>query len=399
VLTVSPIQEAEFKKLGLHAVAINSRTLQEARYKGEDLWRKAREGTSILLLSPEQLISSGFEALLLQDKFWNRLCALGVDEIHLLDTWGQEFRKAFQQIGYMYARLPHRTTLIATTATLLAGPQTARVCSFLNIDPDFHLIHRSNVRPDLQILFRTLTTGLGGWTFPDLRWVLNDKRTKIIFVPTISLGHHIMIDLWRYIPKMDQKRRVRVYHAGTFHSYNMETRTLLRDGVCQIIIATNILMVGINFLNIADVLVIKAKDPNECHQKVGRAGRDSSLVNNPRGIIYLTKKEIEDAEAIINGSQKKTSKAGKSPNIEMSSDFARMITSACKIRQQDLLYANPIDKACSCQTCASKPRVEHVSCNCSGCLPDNVPVISKNRSRRTMPRGKRPSPKTSAKLG
>lgn len=89
------IQEREFQSHGLQAIAIKANTISAARLRGEDLWITAREDVSMLCLSPEQLISKGFADLLEHKPFWNRFCALVVDEIHLLYLWGTSFRLVF----------------------------------------------------------------------------------------------------------------------------------------------------------------------------------------------------------------------------------------------------------------------------------------------------------------
>ena len=59
--------------MGLKAVAINSHTLEVARAAGRDLWEEAEKVASIILLSPEQLISKGFERLLRSKVFQDRV--------------------------------------------------------------------------------------------------------------------------------------------------------------------------------------------------------------------------------------------------------------------------------------------------------------------------------------
>jgi len=61
----------------------------------------ARADVLMLCLSPEQLISDGFAGLLEHKPFWNHFCALAVDEIHLLYSWGLSFRFVFQQIEFV----------------------------------------------------------------------------------------------------------------------------------------------------------------------------------------------------------------------------------------------------------------------------------------------------------
>lgn len=148
-------------KLGIVALMINADTVAAARILKVDLWKKAREGISMLILGPEQLISKGFQDLLKVDSFYNRVCALGVDEIHLLSMWGLSFRKAFTQIGFMRSRLRPGIPVIGLTATLLWDSKISdAIFNLLGVNRgEFYLLRRSNARHDIQILFRTLHSG------------------------------------------------------------------------------------------------------------------------------------------------------------------------------------------------------------------------------------------------
>jgi superfamily II DNA helicase RecQ len=110
-------------------------------------------------------------------------------EAHLLNTWGRSWRKAFRQIGFVRARFS-RVVLIALTATMRTGQPMESVCESLGLHRgQFHFIRRSNARPDVQILFRTMMSGMGGKKFPELGWVLRGKRKTLIFCRTIHLGY------------------------------------------------------------------------------------------------------------------------------------------------------------------------------------------------------------------
>ncbi|KAJ7301700.1 P-loop containing nucleoside triphosphate hydrolase protein [Mycena albidolilacea] len=169
-------------KLGVVAVTINSETAAAARLRGEDLWIKARAGISMLILD-----------LLAFEAFYDRVCALGVDEIHLLVSWGQSFRKAFQQIGFMRARLRPGIPIIGLTASLLADPKVQNaIFATLGVNRgEFHLIRRSNARHDIQFLFRRLHSGIDGRVFPEIAWVLNNRDKTLIFGTSISLVHRL----------------------------------------------------------------------------------------------------------------------------------------------------------------------------------------------------------------
>ena len=110
------------KKCGLESLAINSDTTTMAKQsKGLDLFQDARREVTMILLSPEQLKSKSCERLLNDKEFGKRLCMVGVDEAHLINSWGSNFRKDFRQIGWTRLRLLNRVPTLAVTATLQVG--------------------------------------------------------------------------------------------------------------------------------------------------------------------------------------------------------------------------------------------------------------------------------------
>jgi len=170
------------EKLGVPALIINSDTVAS-----EDLWIKARAGIAMLILGPEQLIKKEFRTLLAFQPFYDRVCALGVDEIHLLIYWGLAFHKSFLQIGYMWARLRRGIPVIGLTATLLADLKVENaIFSLLGVNRgEFHLIRRSNARMTSRSCSAHSTRGSRGNYSP---------RSRGCSAPPIK------IDLWQHRP-------------------------------------------------------------------------------------------------------------------------------------------------------------------------------------------------------
>ena len=165
-----------FREAGLTTVIINAETPERS-----DMWTRAGEsGSRVLLLSPEQLISKRLEKLVNDSGFRRRVCLLSVDEVHLLDTWGKSFRKAYLQIEFMRARFESNLVMIAMTATLLPGEQTERICKFVGLKSRYHKVHRSNRRPEIQLLFRVLSHGIESWesTFDGSLTICDKRRSS-----------------------------------------------------------------------------------------------------------------------------------------------------------------------------------------------------------------------------
>ena len=109
------------EKFGLKGLVINGDTIQEVQTRGEDIWEKAQMEPNIVFLAPEQLISKGFDNLSKDDSpFTAQICVIAIDEAHLLKTWGSSWRKAFQQIGWVWTQFSD-VVLIALTATMCRG--------------------------------------------------------------------------------------------------------------------------------------------------------------------------------------------------------------------------------------------------------------------------------------
>jgi superfamily II DNA helicase RecQ len=153
-MTHQVVQDTTIDTYGLVGLVINSDTLREAVVlddtgKRRDLWEEARtdKRISMLIISREQLVLDGFETLASSKEFTSCCCCLGVNECHLLLTWGAQFRKPFQQIGLVRACLRDGLPLMALTATMCQGAPETEVRSFLGLRTgSYHYIRQSNLR-------------------------------------------------------------------------------------------------------------------------------------------------------------------------------------------------------------------------------------------------------------
>ena len=151
-------QEGKMKGYGLLVKAINAITKMEMEQEGKHIWKHVEPYTTVLLISPEMLATSGFQQLLQTNKFKNRIYTLIIDEIHLLISWKASFHPLFQQIVFLHAWFPSDTVLLGLTATLQKGKYTDSIFKFLCLQASkVYFIWWLNVHPDVQIqqaLFR-----------------------------------------------------------------------------------------------------------------------------------------------------------------------------------------------------------------------------------------------------
>ncbi|KAF8962189.1 P-loop containing nucleoside triphosphate hydrolase protein, partial [Flammula alnicola] len=380
--------EKKFRSLDLTALAINEDTLAEARRTKRNLWKECIEKTSIILLSPEQLSSQPFDRLLQNRTFSSRICALGIDEVHLVQDWGDpSFRDAFRHIALVHARMPRGTILIGLTATLLSGKETTALLNTLGLAPgSFFFQRRSNIRRDVQDIYRVLRHGLAGWSFPDLDWIVEGNRKTIIYCNNFALCFRLRT----YFHYKAPHKLVRIYNSLCFPSYNADTRRLfVNDQEMQIIIATDSLVVGIDFPNVEDVVDLDCKHPNHGKQRKGRVGREGGTVKDGRGITYITKATMDKAKKMVENQS--VIDSGKAVEQGLHIGMAQILVSRCYTEQENILYANPTsDPPCSCKTCENlrKTMPPNDDCICSGpdCCPEPVlPPLPRAHQAQTLP--------------
>ncbi|KAJ7887209.1 hypothetical protein B0H13DRAFT_1627544 [Mycena leptocephala] len=377
--------------LGLNVIAINSLTRSEARQRrNEDLWLLARTQPNVVLTGPEQLKSADFEKALRDDDFYDRICGTGFDEVHLLNSWGSSFRKDFRQMGFLKARMSEKhNPWIITSATVRVGRPFDSICELPGLrEGNYHLIRRSNSRPDVQILFRDLTSSISGDSFPELAWILTENCPTVIFPKSISLGSRIFAYLLR-TAAVTNPHRIRMYNSLNFDSHNTETRALLKreptdDDYCQIVIGTDSLSVGVAMGARLDTLLIGTiADADELLQKLGRVNRIQRADAIARGIIYVSAAARTLAQKAVTSEETGISKPSEVlPEISI----ARLTVAACKVAEVDRIYNNPTsDKLCTCTTCAEHPPASRpTSCNCSGCLPEEISPPKRPARRSTV---------------
>ena len=362
-------QEAKMRSAGLKAVAINADTVASAKSCLFKTVAQDRD-VSMVLLSPEQLQSKNYEKKLVNSScFTERLCMIAVDEAHLLNTWGESFRKAFQQIGWTRARFQKRVPTAAVTATLQVGTSTDRVRTFLGFeDPHCHVIRRSNYRPDIRLIVRTMKSGLENGDFSN-----RGRRRTLIFLKTVAAGFLVQAYFWRKLAG-DSRRdnRVRMFNAVNHKAYNDETLALWKANHpdIQIIVATSILSVGIDAPTFDDVIVYgQPPDTDEFIQDYGRLRWGKSI--SPCAYLYLTKSAHTMATRVLGTS---VDKGRSSDRDTMQPSMASLILASCKVAALDKLYGNVLnEQPCSCLTCQAQPRpLRKETCDCSGCMPEPV---------------------------
>jgi superfamily II DNA helicase RecQ len=334
----------------------------------------------MIILGPEQLSSSEFNSLLSIPEFAVRVFGLSVDEIHLLHIWGNHFRQSFQRITFMRARFRKGIVMIGLTATFPAERRISdSILRYLGmVRGQFHLIRRSCARYDIQILFRHLQSGINGFSFSELDWILKSGKQTIIFASSINLVFRIKC-YFNSLTSQDRYRdhRTRTYHSLNWPDFNKRTLELFADGRCQIIIATNALAQG-NDIKAVE-MVVQVGEPESVEMAVQKMGRARPQAGKDLlALFYISDSRIQHAKEVLEGKHQNTEALNENQSSASAMDrrVAGLITAQCKVAEIDSLFSNPTtDEPCLCRTCSKTLLIlKPATCNCSGCIKEPVSI-------------------------
>ena len=379
--------------MGIKAIGLNADILSEAQNDGtsDNLWSEVLGG-EVVLLSPELLQSDSVRAHLSLDKpdstFQKRCTVLVCDEAHLVYIWGRHFRKPYAEIGRMRNRLQRKVRLLLLTATLRTGGPLQYVRKCFDLQPDRYIdIHHSNLRPEIRVTTSILQSTLAtAHNFPELRWVHGLPGVTIIFTP--DRGSALRLTLYFRRLNGYYAHKVRKYDAMNDHStYDKETMDLVKNLDAEndwlIIVATSILMVGVDMFGIKRVIILEPKDFDEEVQKEGRLLRYKTYATEiGESYVYVSYNSMQKAFELVDavqevsdgkevGGKRKRSKPEDPDSTAMDISMAQRLVAPCRTQEQNRQYQNPPygHNVCSCTSCTRNPPIPNPPCLCSGCQP------------------------------
>jgi superfamily II DNA helicase RecQ len=136
--------------------------------------------TEIVFTSPEIATSKLFnDEVLCHPSYFQNLCLLAIDEIHLVSEW-RSFRPEYFNLGVLRARLPDGIPFQAGSATL--DSQTfASVMDRCGFDIDTRIVKMELDRPEIYIQINTLQHTIKSML--DLQFILPSRATSYLSIP------------------------------------------------------------------------------------------------------------------------------------------------------------------------------------------------------------------------
>lgn len=239
----------------------------------QDIEQAILDGTlPILYTSPESLIQSNLYYTCLKAARQGLITRLVIDEAHLIETWGADFRPEFQLLS-TYRKLLLReskgnlkTLLLSATITPNAFDTLARLFSEKNA---LTTVQANRLRNEIEYYFN-FSQSEGIRCKRVLEALKHLPRPLILYVTKPEQA-----DSWVNILRTEGYQRVDVFHGGTS---SMIRHKLIEDWSADkldIMVATSAFGLGIDKSHVRTVIhATLPENLDRLYQEVGRGGRD-----------------------------------------------------------------------------------------------------------------------------
>ncbi|KDN37857.1 hypothetical protein RSAG8_09831, partial [Rhizoctonia solani AG-8 WAC10335] len=295
-----------------------------------------------------------------------------VDEAHVIQTWGGEFRVTYSRVGDLRAAL-HGVPFSPATATATEEIKNAIITSLhLGAYRPLRVTNRGNFRPNIEHSVHRMTGGAESYKeithlFPD---PTNIKKT-IVFVDNVEQAKYIVDELRQHLNLTGHDRyRVCAYFSNRAESGKTEAAEAFKAGQCDILVTTEALTMlmgrGARRPNIRcqAIMMVTAGDYERAVGLCGggrvREGKPDDFLDPKREEDELlgdveVQEGIETMEEETEGTTYK--KNPKSRRFGL--DVARFITAEnCYVKILDEVFRIPEHTSCyeagTCSLCAAR---------------------------------------------
>ena len=344
------------------------------------------EGNAKLVFAhPEAVISS--RKVLLSDVFQQRVVACVIDEGHLIDEWGFEFRPDFGKLSQLGSIFPSAPFLVLT-ATAPRHIRETIVKSLLLYKPVFVLANLD--RPNIYIRKEKRIWSNGSDSYnaillpiaKDLKNSLREYPLTLIYLPLKWCGYVFKlftdeIGQKSYFPQSEKNPEnclFAQFHAPQTERMKHEIMKQLtgknEDRIVRVVFATIAIGIGVNIHDIRHVIHIGVPRTIESYyQEIGRAGRDGKPA---------------DATLYFNGHDIATNKPGMTQAMRafcmeeiscLRNEIMVYLGSPCnEINHRNHSCCSNCSKCCQCLYCTKSKEFPDTSCNDDEDVTELMPV-------------------------
>ncbi|KAI0253927.1 P-loop containing nucleoside triphosphate hydrolase protein [Lactifluus subvellereus] len=252
--------------------------------------RSAPRKPSLAYVTPEKLYCSDHMKAMLKDLHARQqLARFVIDEAHLINTWGRDFRSAgyaaLNNLRIDYPGVP----IVALTATA-TSEALQDIVTALGLS-DYVLLSQSFNRPNLRYKVIPKKREIESSIIQFVK-EKHPNETGIIYCISRNKTEEVAMRL------KAQHLNARHFHAGLADADRKRIQQLWQNGDCKIIVATIAFGMGVDKADVRFVIHYDVPESVDAYcQETGRAGRDGEVADC---ILYYSYYDVQKRILQIN---------------------------------------------------------------------------------------------------
>lgn len=229
----------------------------------------------LLFAAPEAFVGR-LQPALLRAASAGKLAAIVIDEAHLVDAWGTDFRNEFQLLAALVAELraqapahrQPRLVFLSATVTQIAYDTLQRLFS---PHAPLALVAGARLRPEPDTWIAQMAPAEATRRARILDALMHVPRPAILYVTKVEDARE-----WYKLLQEAGFRRLRVLHGESSAADRTATVKAWSTGELDVVIGTSAFGLGIDYPHVRSVIhACIPESLDRYYQEVGRSGRDN----------------------------------------------------------------------------------------------------------------------------
>lgn len=270
----------------------------------EEIKDALENGTMPLLFtSPESLMNTRLRRAAVNAAKRGNLDQIVIDEAHIVESWGAQFRTEFQLVGTFLQELAAsstdrlRVTLLSATVDQRSEELLQQLFGF----GAFTILRANAVRPEPSWWFKWETSE-SERRRKVLEALLHLPRPAILYVTSPADA-----DNWKEVLRAEGYRRVDAFTGSTSDAQKSSVLQRWRSDGIDLMVATSAFGLGVDKPDVRTVIhACLPETVDRFYQEVGRGGRDG---NSCVSLICATERDLRVAFTLTSASIISTEKA------------------------------------------------------------------------------------------
>lgn len=244
--------------------------------RNADIVNRIETGEQGLVFAAPEAFVGRLRPVLLNAASAGKLAAVVIDEAHLVDAWGTDFRNEFQLLAALMAELrlrapsssQPRLVCLSATVTQLAYDTLQRLFS---PHAPLALVAGARLRPEPDTWIAPMAPDEAARRARVLEALMHLPRPAILYVTKVDDAQ----DWYRFLYDAGL-RRMRVLHGKSSGGDRAATVKAWSTGEVDLVIGTAAFGLGIDYSHVRTVIhACVPESLDRYYQEVGRAGRDN----------------------------------------------------------------------------------------------------------------------------